>query len=316
MGTEENMETEGKMDMRQFAEKIRETIEQEQQGRFEEVILQDVLKNNGITRRGLVLRGSGTNLAPAIYLESFFRAYEEGTCMGEIVRRILEAYGSTPHEGVDMSFFQEFPKVKDRLCMRLVNRDANAGHLEDVPYRELLDLAVVYYVDYHDSGFGAGTIQVRNSHMEMWGITEGDLWEAARRNTPQQKPGRIENMEDILVEMCAGEGDGDSGFCSCCMGRNPVPMLVITNTERIYGAAVILYDGILKQAADKTDSDLYILPSSIHEVIAVPMMMGKDASTLREMVIEVNQNEVHPEDVLSGNVYIYRRERDRLEVAR
>ncbi len=265
MGTEENMETEGKMDIQQFAEKIRENIEQEQQGRFGEVILKDVLKNNGITRRGLVLRGRGTNLAPAIYLEPFFKAYEEGTGMGEIVKRILEVYGSTPHEGVDMSFFQEFPKVKDRLCVRLVNREANAVHLPGIPYRAFLDMAVAYYVDFHEPGFGAGTIQVRNSHMEMWGITEGDLWEAAKRNTPQRKPGRIENMEDILAEMCAGEGNGDSGFCSCCMGRNPVPMLVITNTERIYGAAVILYDGILKQAADKTGSDLYILPSSLHE---------------------------------------------------
>ncbi len=50
-------------------------------------------------------------------------------------------------------------------------------------------------------------------------------------------------------------------------------------------------------------------------LIAVPVMMGKDASILRKMVMEVNRNEVHPEDVLSENVYIYRREQDRLEIA-
>ena len=302
-----------KMGMEQFAESIREIIEQ--QGQFEKVSLQNVLKNNGVMLRGLLLHSCGNNLVPTIYLESFFEAYRDGADMEEIVRKILEAYESTPGEEVDMSFFREFSMVKDRLYMKLVNREANMELLSKVPYREFLDMAVVYYMGYYHPEIGAGTIQVYNSHMEMWGVTEKNLWETASINTPERKPGRIESMEDILAEMFAGYGNDDSERSSCCMEKGSVPMLVITNTEKVYGAAVILYGGMLKQVADKIGSDLFILPSSLHEVIAVPMTEEREAVRLKKMVMKVNREQLRPEEVLSDNVYIYRREQDRLEIA-
>lgn len=309
---EGNMDTKKKMDMGQFAESIREKIEQ--QGRFGNVSLRNVLKNNGVTRCGLLLHSDGNNLAPAIYLEPFFEAYRNGADMEWIVGKILEIYESAPNKGVDMSFFREFPMVKDRLCMKLVNREANLEFLSGVPHREFLDMAVVYYVDCYNPGIEAGIIQVRNPHMGMWGVTEEDLWEAASKNTTERKPGRIESMNDILAQMFAGLKNADSE-CGSCMENGPMSMLIITNTERMYGAAAVLYSGMLKQAADKAGSDLFILPSSLHEVLAVPVTEGRDVDELRKIVMEVNQTELLPEDVLSDNVYIYRREQDRLEIA-
>lgn len=310
--SEENMETGKKMEMEQFAEEIRERLER--QGRFEKVSLQDVRKNNGVMHCGLLLNRAGSNLAPMICLEPFFEEYGDGAGMEEIIGKILEVYNGACREGVDMSFFLDYAEVEKMLCMELINRGANAELLEGVPYREFLDMAVVYYVDYHDPEIGAGTIRVHNAHMEMWGVTEEDLWEAANINTPERKPGRVEDMEDVLAEMLAGYGSEDTGCSYGDMEKNPVPILVISNTQRVYGAAAILYSGVLKQAADKTGSDLFILPSSRHEVIAVPVTAWREAAELKEMVMEVNQKELQPEDVLSDNVYLYRREQDRLEI--
>lgn len=312
MDAENKINTKQKMNMEQFAESIKERLEQQS---LLKVDLKQVLKNNGVVRCGLVLCKSEHNVAPTIYLEPFFKAYKDGADIEEIVGEILEAYENAPDEDADMSFLRDFSMVKDRLCMKLVNREANAEFLEKVPYRSFLDLAVAYYVDYYDPGLGAGTIQVYNSHMEMWGVTEEDLWEAASINTPERKPGRIESMEDILAEMLAEQDNGDNEYLGSCMGKSPVTMLVITNTGRLYGDAVILYSGMLKQAADRAGSDLFILPSSLHEVIAVPVMNGKDATELKEMVMEVNRTHVQAEDLLSDNIYIYRREQDRLEIA-
>ncbi len=307
------MEAGKKMDMEQFAESIRERIEQK--GRFEKVSLQNVLKNNGVKRCGLLLHSGGNNLVPTIYLEPFFEAYGNGADMEEIVGRILESYENIPGEGVDMSFFREFPMVKDRLCMKLVNRESNLEFLSEVPYREFLDMAVVYYVDYYDPVVGAGTIQVYNSHMEMWGVSEEELWEVAGINTPERKPGRIESLGDLLAEAFAKYDDDDSEQSYSSIREGAVSMMIITNIERMYGAAAVLYSRMLKQAADKTGSDLFILPSSLHEVIAVPVIDGEEAADLKEMVREVNRKELQPEEVLSDNVYIYRREQDRLEIA-
>ncbi len=308
---EENKEMVEKMDKEQFAESIREKLEH--QGRFE-VELKHVLKNNSVMRCGLLLHSGGNNLVPTIYLEPFFEAYGAGADVEEIVEKILEVYESTPCKMVSISFFRDFSMVKGRLCMKLVNREANAKLLSKVPYREFLDMAVIYYVDYYNPEIGAGTIQVDNSHMEMWDVTEEELWEYASINTPERKPGRIESMKDIMAETFAGPENDDNEFCSC-MGKNPVPMLVITNAERVYGAAVILYSRMLKQAADKIGGDLFILPSSMHEVIAIPVIEERAAAELKKIVMEVNRKEVKPEEVLSDNVYIYRRNQDRLEIA-
>ncbi len=313
IGAGDRINMEQKMDMEQFAESIRAGIEL--QGQLEKVSLQNVLKNNGIMRRGLLLCSYGKNMVPTIYLEPFFGAYEKGADMEKIIGKILEAYESALCEEVDISFLREFSTVKDRLCMKLVNRDANTELLEKVPYREFLDMAVVYFVDYYAPQVGSGTIQVHNSHMEMWGVTEENLWEAASINTPRRKAGRIEKMEDVLAEMFEGQDNGDNKCPGSCTGMSPMTMLVITNTARLYGAAAVLYGGVLKQAADKAGSDLFILPSSLHEVIAVPVTEEKDAAKIKEMVMEVNRTQLQPEEVLSDNVYIYWREQDRLEIA-
>lgn len=304
------METEKKMDMEQFAKKIKEMLEQ--QGQYE-VELKQVLKNNGVIRCGLMLRSGEDNLAPKIYIEPFFEAYKDGVDMEEIVEKILEVYESAPSQGVDMSFFQNFATVRDRLCMKLVNREANVELLSAVPHRGFLNMAVIYYVDYYNPRIGAGTIQVYNTHMEMWDVTEEDLWEVACINTPIQKPGRIESMRDILAETFARQENGDSE-CRSCTVKSPMPMLVITNSDRVNGAAVVLYRGMLKQAAEKVGSDLFILPSSLHEVIAVPVMDEKEATGLREIVMEVNK-QLRAEEILSDQIYVYKRAQDMLEIA-
>lgn len=51
-------------------------------------------------------------------------------------------------------------------------------------------------------------------------------------------------------------------------------------------------------------------------LIAVPVTEEREIAELKEMVMEVNRNVLQPEEVLSDNVYIYRREQDRLEIAR
>ena len=82
--------------------------------------------------------------------------------------------------------------------------------------------------------------------------------------------------------------------------------LINTNSRRLYGAAVMDYPEYFESLSEKTGGDLYILPSSIHEVIAVPeKFMEPDA--LREMVMEVNASELDREEFLSDNVYRYSR---------
>jgi len=59
-------------------------------------------------------------------------------------------------------------------------------------------------------------------------------------------------------------------------------------------------------------SDFYLLPSSIHELILVPVGEDRDREHLEEMVKEINQTQVAMEEILSDTVYNYESIRDEL----
>ena len=66
----------------------------------------------------------------------------------------------------------------------------------------------------------------------------------------------------------------------------------------------MLYTDSIQELAEKMGSDLYILPSSINEVLAVSAD-SYDPYELADMVVEVNMNQVELAERLSNQVYHY-----------
>ena len=91
-------------------------------------------------------------------------------------------------------------------------------------------------------------------------------------------------------------------------------MYVITNESKLFGAASMLYEEPLHELAEKIGSDLYILPSSIHEVIAVSADFGSP-DEWAEMVYEINMDQVDINDRLSNQVYCYDKDLRTLRLA-
>ena len=91
-------------------------------------------------------------------------------------------------------------------------------------------------------------------------------------------------------------------------------MYVITNESKLFGAASMLYEEPLYELAEKIGSDLYILPSSIHEVIAVSADFGSP-DEWAEMVYEINMDQVDINDRLSNQVYCYDKDLRTLRLA-
>ena len=63
----------------------------------------------------------------------------------------------------------------------------------------------------------------------------------------------------------------------------------------------------------KCDSDLYLLPSSIHEFLALPAN-SLEPEALEKMVKQVNRTEVATEEVLSDTVYFYDRKKKKVSI--
>ena len=121
----------------------------------------------------------------------------------------------------------------------------------------------------------------------------------ARDNTQKILPVKFVEIGEILEE-CGYESEQD------------VRMYVLTNEENYFGASAIIFDSILEKISILLKDDFWILPSSIHECIIVPADCTMSAEGMRDLVREVNQAEVAPQDYLSDEIYYYQCQMHRL----
>ncbi len=90
--------------------------------------------------------------------------------------------------------------------------------------------------------------------------------------------------------------------------------MVLSNKKGLYGAAALFYPGILRNIAEKKGSGLFIIPSSINEVIIIADNGLYIHEYLKNMLMEVNSTEVKLDEILSDNLYYYSYESSRLSV--
>ncbi len=150
----------------------------------------------------------------------------------------------------------------------------------------------------------------------MWNITVDDLYEAAKKNTPEKLPYQLDSVLTVLNEL----SDGEKEIPMEILGETeqPVgmePLYLLSNETKLDGAAVILYPGILKQCAEKIGGNLVVFPSSTHEVLLLHEYDGMDFQGLSSMVRDINETEVLETEILSNHVYYYHCEEDRIEIA-
>lgn len=306
------------MELKEFVLKVRNAAAN-RLGADYQVGIQEVRKNNNTVLQGLMISSNKHNVAPTIYLNPFWEAYEGGVPLSVVVDRILQIYEEdTPKGDIDMSFFKDFDKVKDRICYRLVSAEKNREQLVKVPHIRYLDMAICFYYAYQGDLLGSGSILVYNSHLEMWNTSTEALFELARENTPVLFPWECRSMEDAVREMFARQQD--CGLEALMEEEEQkeffaaMPMKILSNENRVQGAICILYQDVLKRLAEKEGKNFYILPSSVHEVILLPDSGRESAMQLKEMVVDVNATQVESDEILSDNLYYYDRFSERITI--
>lgn len=306
------------MEMKEFAIKVQKTV-QEILGAKYEVKLQEVQKNNGVFLTGLVILRERRNVSPTIYLQAFWEAYEEGVTFAEVIYRILQIYNEdTPKRNVDMAFFREFEKVKDRICYRLIHAKKNESLLEKIPHIPFLDLAICFYYAYEGKALGNGSILIYNTHMEMWKTNLSELLYYAQNNTPRLFPWECNSMELVIRNLMEERGDSKSLRILEEEEEkqlfDDLPMYIVSNRQKLHGAACMIYPAVFAKLAENFQSNFYIIPSSIHEVILLTDNGTESPSRLQEMIREVNKTQVEPEEVLSDSLYYFDRKENRIKI--
>ena len=262
------------------------------------VQLQNVQKLNGVILQGITISNPNGNIMPTLYLDKFYKEYEDGTAIEEIVSLFLEEYEKARvRDSFDIQFFCEYEKVKSHLGFKLMHYEMNKELLEQVAHKRFLDLAIVGFCDIRDKQIGHGAITIRNEHLEMWKISKEELFREALENMPRLYPADFMNMKTLLKEVYYDPID---------LLSVSIPMYVLTNSERLNGAASLLYEGKMEELAAILGGDYYVLPSSIHEVIIMPKDTKRTEETyLSRMVDEINHEQLGREEILSNHAYVY-----------
>lgn len=292
------------MEIKVFTEIIREELEKRT---GLEVRAQEVRKNNNVILHGINIMEKDSNISPVIYMESYHEAYKQGAELSEIAEQIYEVYQREKLDNTfDVKWFRDWGNIKGQVAYKLINFMENVELLESIPHERFLDLVKVYYVSVDCEKLGKGTILIHNSHLDMWGISAEHLRLVADENTPKLLPVEIGSMYEVMKSILGYEMEEDF---------KEYPMYIATNSHKTFGAAVICYPNAIKNFAEQLESDLFILPSSTHEVIIVLPKEDGSADALKEMVCEVNSTMLQSEEILSDSVYFYNRDIDTLSIA-
>ncbi|MDD3206116.1 MAG: DUF5688 family protein [Lachnospiraceae bacterium] len=326
------------MELKDYSLKMKNAM-QDYYGNGVTVVINQVTKNNGIILEGMTIQEKENNISPTIYLNSFFETYKNGATFSDNVKTIIQLYEQNKvSDRLNMDFFTKYEKVRGKIVYKLINYEQNQELLKVIPHIRYLDLAIVFYCLVTNEVIGDATILIHEKHRKMWKVSLETLYEAAKENTSKLLPFEIQNMEEVMrkilldnlrkeyedTEMCKEEGRENAEewlnnmveqMLLESMGEQiKIPMYVLSNQSRIHGAACILYKDVLKNFTHEIGKDCYILPSSIHETLLIPVDENRNTLELNEMVQEVNQTQVDREEVLANHAYYYSRVRDELRI--
>lgn len=274
-----------------------------------DVEIREVTKVNK-TMYELNIKKGNPRIVPTLYLESF---YEEDKDLDDILMLIANTYvnalNSIPKEymnnGIDDLVFN-----KDNIFFVLINTKRNKKLLSEIPHRDFYDLSIIYRSLVNSDNGHIASVIIRNEHLNSFGLTEEELFKIAYENTKKIFPPKIIGLSKMMAELVGP-------LFSVPEPEQEEKMYIVTNNIKCNGAIDFLYaDDTLSKIAEEHNCNLYILPSSIHETIALLDNKDLDKNEIVDMVrgINVDKEVISEGDVLSDNVYYYDKEKKEISM--
>lgn len=278
-----------------------------------EIKLSVVTKNNNMKLTGLTIMRRDSIIAPTIYLEAFYQKYYEHDAeLGEIMREIVKL--RMENEGpadFDVEQIRNLESCKDKIFPRLIGTQWNEGLLNERPHMLIAgDLAVTFAIEIGECLDGSMSIPIHNRIAAEWNVTADELYDIALSNLENADCGVVVSMKELLRERAIAKlqmkfGDrklAENYYDNVMMLDND--MYIVTNKKKTNGACMVLDPRTIQRVIDMVGPDFYVLPSSIHECIVLAWDYGS-ADELKEIVMQVNEEQVDVPERLSDSVYRY-----------
>lgn len=256
----------------------------------EEVELrEEKVKKVNRTQKG-VLVSLDPGIGVIIYPEDFYPKYLQGREVDELAREAKESVLNSLNEQKKNDLVKQaervmnYEEIKEDIFPMVINYQKNQSYLKDIPHERVLNLAVIPVVDVSEDS----ELKVTNQLMKQWGKTTQEIIRQAKNNSAEKNPVSVFTIESLI---------------GTPMDMDNPRMYIVTNKERKYGATSIMDTEVFEQLRAEM-GELYILPSSIHELIVISSE-NVDPVELEEMVQTINQQEVEKAERLSDHIYRY-----------
>ena len=278
-----------------------------------EIKVETMKKNNGCAYEGICMRESQEVCCVPIIP---CRLYEELLEYGELtLEEVLDEMGMVLKEHVEVGSvnFADWEQVKESLIIRVINYEKNAELLQEVPHRRILDLAVTYRIAVTVTESVEGSALVTNRYLDIWGITEEELCTTVYQTMFSKEEVSIQPLTKILFDMKELVGHDIEGMDLLKQVPEAKEIMYLARVGVCWGGGVsLLQKEAFQKFAEEKDSDIYILPSSTHELILVLEQYKFSEQELKAMVKDINESMVSEEEILSNHVYLYQRETDEI----
>lgn len=271
----------------------------------ESIRLEKVTHNNNTEHMGIVILLKGEKLAPTIYLEGYYNEYLEGKSISDICCDVADRYRRArekmKHEKIEI----DLADLKEHVFLRLVNSEKNQDMLVNVPHVIFYDMAITfrYLVKLDESGIAS--VLIDNDNLKESGMTVEELYGAAKENTIKLFPPFLMRLDNFL----------NSRYPQNEKYPKEPEIYILSNQQFIYGATMMLYKDILMDFCDSIHKDVYLIPSSVNEVLLCFADCGGDKDILQKTLREVNGSVVSDMDFLSDTLYYYDKEKDEIRIA-
>ena len=241
----------------------------------------------------------GATVTPALNLNRAYSIYTKGKPLTEVIADLAEIRMTAkyPQARFRKEDLTTYSKVKDMIVPRLIRKAGNSEYLADKPHTDVADLTLTYAVRIEGEDDFADAV-ITDKLLQVYGITAEELHNVAMENLAAGEP-LFTSLEQTLLRI-----NKSLDIEKINVNDYVAQLFILSNKHTTLGAVEAINPAIMDRLYNKLGK-LYIIPSSVHEVIITPQDQIEDVGELRKIVCNVNATDVKPTDVLSDNVYEY-----------
>ena len=220
------------------------------------------------------LRLADERITPCFNLDEMYASGKDITTLAKVIEEQI----NNPYLVEEIN---NYDMIKDKLFVKLL--PANKEYLKDVPHRMVGDVAMIASVKM-EGGENLVSANVTNQLLQIYGVSEEQLFSDALKSSEKTMPVELTDMG---------------------------PFTCVANKMKMYGASALFYEGVLDELCRTYGDELYIIPSSVHEMLVLPAL--GDPDYIRETIANVNLSLVSKEDFLSNSLFYYDGDRIKVE---